>query len=85
MQVRNINEALKELVNDGVLVLPNMDSRTLYFANDPKGYIIDSFDNLVSAGLCKKVADIDCDRFPCTDAQYAVEFDSDGISLVKKA
>ena len=61
-----------------------MDSRTLYFANDPKGYILDSFDNLVSAGLCKKVADIDCDRFPCTDAQYAVEFDSDGISLVKR-
>lgn len=82
--IERFKGAMKELVNTGVLILPNMGSRTICFANAPKGCFFDSFNNLLSTGEYEKIADIDYTRLPCTDNQYDTEFNSDSISLVRK-
>lgn len=83
--IERFERAMKGLMNTGVLVLPNAESKKIYFANNPRGYLIDSSDNLSSTGGYEKVADIDYDRLLCTDTQCDTIIDSDGISLVKKA
>ena len=84
--IERFKSAMKELVNAGVLVLPNIEDLEIYFANDTKGYLIDSYDNLASTGEYEKVADIDYKRLPCTDTQCDTIIDSDNsLSLVKEA
>ena len=83
--IGKFNEALKELVRTGVFILPNDEDKIFYFSTAPIGCCFDSFDNLLSAGEYEKVADIDYHKLPCTDSHYDTSFDSDGISLVKRA
>lgn len=83
--IGKFNEALKELVRTGVFILPNDEDKIFYFSTAPIGCCFDSFDNLLSTGEYEKVADIDYHKLPCTDSHYDTSFDSDGISLVKKA
>lgn len=83
--IRKFESALKRLNELNVYVLPETEDRIFYFANGAKGCCFDSFDNLLSTGEYEKVADIDYHKLPCTDSHYDTSFDSDGISLVKKA
>lgn len=83
--IERLERAMKGLMNTGVLVLPNAENKKIYFANNPRGYLIDSHENLASTGEYEKIADIDYHKLPCTDSQYDTSFDSDGISLIKEA
>ena len=83
--IERFKGAMKELSKAGVFILPHEEDKTFYFATAPKGCCFDSFDNLLSTGEYKKVADIDYHKLPCTDTQYDTSFDSDGISLINEA
>lgn len=83
--IEKFKDAMKELVRTGVFILPNDEDKIFYFSTAPIGCCFDSFDNLLSTGEYEKVADIDYHKLPCTDSHYDTSFDSDGISLVKKA